>query len=66
MTTPVLFLTDETGKRTGVIIEIGYYKALLEKLEQFRPQLENAGASDEKSPAAEVAGEQIRNERDRT
>jgi hypothetical protein len=33
---PVLFLTDESGKRTRVIIAIGYYNALLKKLDEFR------------------------------
>jgi hypothetical protein len=36
MTTPVLFLMDQTGKRTGVVIEISHYKALLKKLDELR------------------------------
>jgi hypothetical protein len=66
MTTPVLFLTDETGIRTGVIIEISHYNALLKKLGQLRSQQENAGTSNEKSPDDAVAGEQIGDDRDLT
>jgi hypothetical protein len=64
MTTPILFLTDETGKRTGVVIEINHYNALLKKLEQPHTQPENRLA-DETSASAEVADKVTRNERDR-
>lgn len=33
---PVLFLTDRTGKRTGVIIALRYYNALLKRLADLR------------------------------
>ena len=32
---PVLFLTDENGKRTAVVIAIDYYNALLKKRDEL-------------------------------
>jgi hypothetical protein len=46
---PVLFLTDGAGKRTGVIIALKYYDALLKRLADLR---ERPKVSNPEQPAA--------------
>jgi hypothetical protein len=65
MTTPVLFLTDEAGKRASVVIEISHYNALHEKLAQLQAQQENAGTLSEQPTPAEGTDDEIGNKRDR-